>query len=628
MMKIKITEQQKRMLEVKAKAKLVSEDEGGIHISPSNSPSRKINNQFKQQAGKIVEDAESTIHWRELAPHVHELIKQMYTNPTKEAMNPFWESVGVSWDEIIEMLTALDLIKSVRGGYRLSKIVKDPVKAIKIVSKLIEKMINDKVYTIDELTNDDIKKSWERQLQPQPKTGKTRDELLKFISDKRAKELERRKIEKNRPIGEDNYPMGAKYDPRAPYNQPDSKPNISVNEQPFNLIWSDDREFAIFKKDGKLYLYNIEAVDDKEYEEYASRDVIDYEKDEDGDIDVTYGEWELNGDVISAYVNDNYSHLSFGKGYKSFDNGIDMVEIDSELAKELLTYTKYIKHPNNAKRFHKILSSLTMEETTTAGSSGSYVGTMRGGSKFKSNVGDEMTSIVEHDPEQEPYMDKLMRLFDNGNVTPEQWLSSSNELYSIIEGLKNNDNYSGIIGAIIKMLQVADMMRDIPEVVPKLVGVFDTTKNQLVDEIRLEKDLPVKEATTVGSVGGDSGTFAYDAPVGDGSDFWNAGNKLNKRSKKNKTNEMVARRNKDAKTDTQWPDGKFVEFDDCVKFNNNKVAQNGGCSTGAVDGVVKTKSSKNSVISDSSIYEEISKVTGIGVKEVKSIIDRKITKSS
>jgi hypothetical protein len=47
---------------------------------------------------------------------------------------------------------------------------------------------------------------------------------------------------------------------------------------------------------------------------------------------------------------------------------------------------------------------------------------------------------------------------------------------------------------------------------------------------------------------------------------------------------------------TSWPDGAFVEFDDCVKLNNNKTAQNGGCSTGD-SGVVKLKKSKNSVIS-------------------------------
>jgi hypothetical protein len=47
---------------------------------------------------------------------------------------------------------------------------------------------------------------------------------------------------------------------------------------------------------------------------------------------------------------------------------------------------------------------------------------------------------------------------------------------------------------------------------------------------------------------------------------------------------------------TSWPDGEFVEFDDCVKLDNNKVAQKGGCSTGD-SGVVKLKKTKGSIIS-------------------------------
>ena len=43
---------------------------------------------------------------------------------------------------------------------------------------------------------------------------------------------------------------------------------------------------------------------------------------------------------------------------------------------------------------------------------------------------------------------------------------------------------------------------------------------------------------------------------------------------------------------TQWAG---VEFDDCTKLNNNKEAQNGGCSTGAIDNVVKLKKSKSNV---------------------------------
>jgi hypothetical protein len=49
---------------------------------------------------------------------------------------------------------------------------------------------------------------------------------------------------------------------------------------------------------------------------------------------------------------------------------------------------------------------------------------------------------------------------------------------------------------------------------------------------------------------------------------------------------------------TAYPNGEMVDFDDCTKLNNNKVAQDGGCSQGAIDNVVKTTKTKGSVVSE------------------------------
>lgn len=81
---------------------------------------------------------------------------------------------------------------------------------------------------------------------------------------------------------------------------------------------------------------------------------------------------------------------------------------------------------------------------------------------------------------------------------------------------------------------------------------------------------------------------------------------------------------------TQWADGSFVEFDDCTKLNNNKKAQKGGCSTGAVDNVVKQRKTKSNVnapsLSENQIYETIAKKTGKTIEEVKRIIETKKNK--
>ena len=86
----------------------------------------------------------------------------------------------------------------------------------------------------------------------------------------------------------------------------------------------------------------------------------------------------------------------------------------------------------------------------------------------------------------------------------------------------------------------------------------------------------IKEITmqTVGNIGYDNPGFAGISRDGD----------FPKNRKKTK-----------AEQKTQWAGGSFVEFDDCTKLNNNKKAQNGGCSTGAVDNVVKQKKTSGNI---------------------------------
>lgn len=78
---------------------------------------------------------------------------------------------------------------------------------------------------------------------------------------------------------------------------------------------------------------------------------------------------------------------------------------------------------------------------------------------------------------------------------------------------------------------------------------------------------------------------------------------------------------------TQYPNGEMVNFDSCTKLNNNKSAQKGKCSTGAINNVVKTHKTSKSVISPSlsenAIYETIAKKTGRKIEEIKTIITNK-----
>lgn len=637
MKKIKITDTQKKMLESAANAKLKLIESG---IAPSNSPSRKVTNAFKKGnniKGFKAEAAQTPIsddiNWNELVINVHEFLKQLYTNPTKEGLNPYWESINVTWDELIQMLTAVDIIKSVKGGYRLTKIVGNPAKAVKIVAKLIEKLIKDKnMVPVEEIDKPEINAdTFKKQIGSPIKTGKTRAELLAIIAAKRAesqkitadREAKRDADNSTSIVDEDNLPAGAKYDSSAPWNQPEPKQGIRPKTYPFNIKWYH-QDIAIFEKDGKFYAYNVESADNSEYSDYADREEKFLGRDEDGMPDVEYGDWEIDENIISSYVNDNIEHLSFGKGLVDWENGVEMVEITSDLAQDLMSLANYIKGPVG-EQLYNILSSINLEETTSTGSvGGSYVGKLSVSpiTTQQSNVASEIKSSIDEINSNSGKSEILDSLRPFVEQSPDSlmlfWLSNEATLKQIVDKIQGlgDEEWMLIIQFIVNALQGAEMYIE-----QKDEGGIVKFKDSVasVSDFLNHFSSYIGEATTTTSVGGDSGTFAYDAPVGDGGSFWTVGNKMNKKSVKE---------NNKAFKNTQWPNGKFVEIDKCAKIgHNDKTAINGGCSTGAVDNVVKTKSSNDSIVSDSSIYESVAKATGRTVKEVKNIIDKKINKS-
>jgi hypothetical protein len=619
MKKIKITENQKGMLD-KAGARLQES------IPPSQSPSLKVTKAFKSATKGLGIKTENTedvviggLEWAELVPHVLEFIKKLYTNPSKEGLDPFWGQVGLTWDEMVQMLTRLDLIKSVSGGYRLTKFVNEPIKNVKIVGRILEKMVNDKNQPQEvmpetvEKTHTDIANSFRQQVSEPKKTGKTRQELLDVIAQKRQEELKRREGGVKH-IGEadwfDNHPD-------HPANQVDNtERGIRPELSPYNIVWFSD-DVAIFSKDGQFFAFNVSSTDNDEYAEYADREAMDMGQDEDGFADIEYGDWTLDADVVSAYVNNNADHLNFGKGLDDYDNGVDMSLITQDLAADLVSFANYIGGEQGAK-LNQILTTINLEEVTSAaGSSGAFVGKMGGSPApiHKGNVSSEMDMITDAEVDEfsveRDIINTLKGFMKDTKISPTEWFVFESGLKRVVDMIQslNNEEWNPVIMFIVKTLQISEaIMSGDNSGVDKFRGYIRSLR-QFVNHFAMS----LGESTTVTSVGGDSGTFAFDAPVGDGGEFWTAGNKMAKKDV-----------NEDAKTDTQYPKGEFVEFDDCVKYNNNKVAQNGGCSVGAVDNVVKTRSSKNSVISDNALYLEISKATGRSISEVKSLIENKI----
>ena len=157
-------------------------------------------------------------------------------------------------------------------------------------------------------------------------------------------------------IFESDYPAGAQFDTAAPYNEPSAnEPIQKAKDNKFGVVWYGDNSGITLLKDnaGNLYAFNTESVDMEEYAPYASREE-ELMGHEDGIPDVEYGEWELDGDVVENYINDNLDSISIGGGLDDFESGSNMALVDDSFKKYLIGLSKYIK--NNKEAFDKTIN--------------------------------------------------------------------------------------------------------------------------------------------------------------------------------------------------------------------------------------------------------------------------------
>jgi hypothetical protein len=123
-----------------------------------------------------------------------------------------------------------------------------------------------------------------------------------------------------------------------PANEPDDdyKQGYRPKSFPYKIL-ANTGESAIFEKDGKLYYFNYDGLDKDDFEDYADVPRIDMGPDEDGFPDYEYGDWDIDEEVVSNYLNDNYSQLSTGYGLEGYEEGKDFIEIDQSLKNEILS---------------------------------------------------------------------------------------------------------------------------------------------------------------------------------------------------------------------------------------------------------------------------------------------------
>lgn len=390
---------------------------------------------------------------------------------------------------------------------------------------------------------------------------------------------------------ESNTPLGAEDDPMAPWNQNDelSEPK-EPEEYVYDMLYCNE-EMAIFKgRDDKLYHFNYIEVDKEEFEEYVEREEIFLGMDRDDSPEFEYGDFEVDCDVVDRYVNDNVDNIPISVGMNEAGKyDIELVLIDQEMALDLLgTY----RNDKNYEKLKNILAPLI---------------------NFKVNRKENVYSkgeLIEN--KMNPNFRKLKD--KNGRIRK---LTKKDGNYRPAEGEEKCGNCIHFKDNKCKVIR----------------GVID--KEMVCNYYDKKSD--ANETTTAGAAadGGSSGPYVTPKMWAKDKKNWGNGNKTaypsgqivqdplkneNFEIKLTKEQFKLLKENFDK---TQWPDGEFVEFDDCVKFNNNKKAENGGCSVGAADNVVKTKKTKDSVASKEGLYYEVAKKTGRSIDEVKFIIENK-----
>jgi hypothetical protein len=135
---------------IKPKIKGLEEEElmghpiGGSGKKSEYSPQSEKENEktFKSfNEGVIKEDLMGPEFWNEVLG----LIKQIYTNPSQEGLSPFWRQNGVTWGDMVSLLTASGLmLVGMTGAYELKRISSNPKDVVKKVGKALYRLIKAK----------------------------------------------------------------------------------------------------------------------------------------------------------------------------------------------------------------------------------------------------------------------------------------------------------------------------------------------------------------------------------------------------------------------------------------------------------------------------------------------------
>jgi len=632
MHKIKLNERQILMLqklqENKPKNKLIkiNEDQYKRLFKGGTQISKNLDKSIQTNDLQVESDENKNINLLEFAQEIIVFIKDVLKDPKNVVLSPYWDNLDISKGKLFRMLKKEGLLSLSNEANETKQYITPKLGFRKKIKELYNKV-------------------------------NSKDMVNEFG-------------------GDGGYPAGAEHDPRAPWNQPEyddddheyGKDSIKADKEILKLIYFSNEmdDVAIFTDNKKIFVIVGETLAHR-----IGDDLFPYE-----DI-----EEEIDSETMYNYVNDKLSKKEI-KIYSSVNalNEGYLCSLTPEIVQHLMKYYG---------RDEKLVSIIRqIPESTTATSSGSFV----------TGAAIDNPIIRKGDMSPEHEMD---RINENG-------IDSSYTHFLVYKNtgkLCGGWDYSGSDVDDIKIFAKEDIKSDFPNFkvsdfklmtkrgIEKMgINPFDSNnwENPVMNEGSVtEENNPwaictasvgrddkekyeacvkkvktqygikseLEETTDSAQVGGDSGSFVYDAPAGDGSSFWVAGNKENKKLKENlqkgqiykkgpfrrrvddfnpENNTFKVRQWGDGEarylnltsdefngwmliegkkilkisetqlkkilennlTSTAYPKGKMVSFDDCTKLNNNKAAQNGGCNQGAINNVAKYKETKDSVVSE------------------------------
>jgi hypothetical protein len=454
MAKIKITEQQARLLGLKpnVKVKITKEQYNRIFASgliKENNMVKgglnRVDKAFKQEfGGKLKEGSDN------LKKETADLIKYMYRK--EENFSPFWEQHGLTYEDICDALIAKKMVVAENGKCVVSKSLGDPQTAIKMIEDTLREMVG----------------------------GDNLNEL-------------------------DNYPAGAEFDPRAPWNQPDNDEYYEEPDQYYLDLAnpnSYNNEIAILKnKNGELYafyFYDLEKTDE-ELADYILRTV---------NLMIESG--KLNLDAF---------------GIEAWENGELLVKIDQGVKEDILRL--YDKSKGVVDALSTISENVETPEERMA--------------RLKKAIADKRAESERLEAQRQARLD-MQNAIDSARAEERRKMQQQMDADEPEEP-KSPDTFFGTPWDQVEETTTAASSG-------AFVAPMGSVNKREMPVDTNDLDVPVvRETTTTQS----AGNFQYDANALPGI---------------NRDGSFKTPKKTKAQTKTQYADGAFVDFNDCTKLNN------------------------------------------------------------